>query len=70
MELRKVDPGYYMIKYCRPVSMRCKCSSVYRMSESQKKRRKVLRHSKKKDKIKTLKLREPHMKGEPFKTQY
>ena len=54
MELRKVDPGYYMIKYCRPVSMRCKCLSVYRMSESQKKRRKVLRHSKKKRQVKNI----------------
>ena len=55
MELLKIDPGYYMTKCCRSVSIHCRRSSIYRMSEPQKKRRKVLRHSKKSSKTKTLK---------------
>ena len=48
MELLKIDPGYSMTKCCRSVNNRRKRSSIYRMSEVQKKRRKVLRHSKEK----------------------
>ena len=48
MELLKVDPGYYTTKCCRSVNIRRKRSSIYRMSEPQKKHRKELRHSKKK----------------------
>ena len=47
MELLKVDPGYYTTKCCRSVNIRRKRSSIYRMSEPQKKHRKELRHSKK-----------------------
>ena len=43
-----IDPGYYMTKCCRSVNNRRKRSSIYRMSEVQKKHRKVLRHSKEK----------------------
>ena len=70
MDLLKIDPGYCMTKSCRSVNMRRKRSSIYRMSEPQKKGRKVLRHSKKKqNKTNTLKLTESHMKREAFKTQ-
>ena len=47
MELLNIDPGYYMTKSCRSVNMRRKRSSIFRMSELQEKRRKILRHSKK-----------------------
>ena len=50
--------------------MRGKRSSIYRMSEPQEKRRKVLRHSKKSNKAKTLKLKQTDMKREAFKIQY
>ena len=63
MELLKIDPGHYMTKSCRSVNKCRKCSSICRMSEPQKKHRKVLVHSKKKrNKTKILKLKEPHMK--------
>ena len=48
IELLKIDPGDYMTKCCRSVSTRRKRSSIYSISELQKKRRKVLSHSKKK----------------------
>ena len=37
MELLKIDPGYYVTKCCRSVNMRRKRSSIYIMSEPQKK---------------------------------
>ena len=43
MELLGIDSRYYMAKCCRSVNMRRTRSSIYRMSEPQKKRRKVLR---------------------------
>ena len=43
MELLGIDSRYYMEKCCRSVNMRRTRSSIYRMSEPQKKRRKVLR---------------------------
>ena len=46
--LLKMDPDYYMTQCCRSINIRLNRSSIYRMSEPQKKRRKVLRHSKKK----------------------
>ena len=42
-ELLGIDSGYYMAKCCRSVNMRRTRSSIYRMSEPQKKRWKVLR---------------------------
>ena len=48
MELLKIDPGYHMTKSCRFTNMRRKSSSIYSISEPQKKRRIVLHHSKKK----------------------
>ena len=48
MEVLKIDPGDYLIKCCRSVSTHRKRSSIYSISELQKKRRKVLSHSKKK----------------------
>ena len=48
MELPKIASGYYMTKCCRSVHMHRKCLSIYRMSETQRKRWKVLRYSKKK----------------------
>ena len=38
MELLKIGPGYYMTKCCRSVNLRRRRSSIYRMSEPQKKR--------------------------------
>ena len=52
MEPLKIYPGYSMTKCCRSVNIRCKRSSIYRMLEPQKKRRKVLHHSKKSSKAK------------------
>ena len=62
----------FIIKCCISVNVRRKRSSIYRMSAPQKKRQKVLRHSKKKqqDKKKKMKLKEPHMKRRAFKIQY
>ena len=37
MELLNVDRGYYMTKSCRSVNMHRKRSSIYRVSEPQKK---------------------------------
>ena len=54
IELLKIHPGYYMTKCCRSVNIRRKRSSIYRMSEPQKKRRKVKRHSKKKQQDKII----------------
>ena len=54
MELLKVDPGYYMPKSVRPVSIRRKHSSIYRMSEPQRKTSEVLRHYKRKQQDKNL----------------
>ena len=48
IEQPKIAPGYCMTKCCRSVNKRRKRSSIYRMSEPQKKGRKVLRHSRKK----------------------
>ena len=64
MELLKIDPGYYMTNCYRSANMRGKHSSIYRMSKPLKKRRKVLRHFKKSNKTKKLKLKEPHVRGE------
>ena len=61
IEWLNIDPGYYMTKCCRSVNKPRKRSFIYRMSEPQKKCRKVLRHSKKGSKTKTLMLREPLM---------
>ena len=54
MELPKIASGYYMTKCCRSVHMHRKCLSIYRMSETQRKRRKVLRYSKKKQQDKSI----------------
>ena len=54
IELLKIHSGYYMTKCCRSVNIRRKRSSIYRMSEPQKKRRKVKRHSKKKQQDKII----------------
>ena len=54
MELLKIDRGYYMAKCCRSENMRRKRSSIYRMSEPQKKRRKVLCHTKQSSKTKNI----------------
>ena len=72
MELLKIDTGYYIIKCCRSVNLCRKRSSIYMMSAPQKKRQKVLRHSKKKAtrQKKKMKLKEPHMKRRAFKIQY
>ena len=48
IEQPKIAPGYCMTMCCRSVNIRRKRSSIYRMSEPQKKGRKVLRHSRKK----------------------
>ena len=53
-ELLKIHPGYYMTKCCRSVNIRRKRSFIYRMSEPQKKRRKVQRHSIKKQQEKII----------------
>ena len=70
MELLKIDPGYHMTKSCRFTNMRRKSSSIYSISKPQKKRRKLLHHSKKSNKANRLKLKEPHMKRGAFKIQY
>ena len=49
MELLNTDPGYYMTKCCRSVNI---CRK--RSSEPQRKRRKVVRHSKKKQQDKNI----------------
>ena len=54
MELLKVDPGFHMTKSCRTVNVQRKRSSTYRMSEPQRKRRKILRHSKTKQQDKNI----------------
>ena len=53
-ELLKIHPGYYMTKCCRSVNIRRKRSFIYRMSEPHKKRRKVQRHSIKKQQEKII----------------
>ena len=60
MELLKIDSGYYMTKSCKSVNTCRKHPSIYSMLEPQKKQ-KVLRRSKKSNKTKILKLKEPHM---------
>ena len=57
MELLRIDQGYCMTKSCRSVNMRRKLPSIYRMSKPQKKRRKVQRHSKKKQPGKNIKTK-------------
>ena len=69
MELLKIDPGY-MTKCCKTVNIHRKRSFIYGMSEPQKKLRKVMRYSKKSNKTRTLKQKEPHMKRGDFKFQY
>lgn len=53
MKLLNVNPGYYMTKSCSKVNKKRIRQSAYKMSSPQKKRRAILRHSKKKgnDKI-------------------
>ena len=59
IELLKIDPGVHMTNSCRTVNTRRKLSSIYRMSEKLKKRRKILRHSKKKTQDKNIDIEGP-----------
>jgi hypothetical protein len=54
MKLLKVIPGFYMEKSCMSINASRKRSSTYRMSEPQKKRRTILRHSKRKTQDKNI----------------
>jgi len=53
MKLLNITPGFYMMKSCGSVNRKRKRLSVYKGTSLVKKRRKILRHSKKKrnDKI-------------------
>ena len=70
MELLKIDPGYYMTKCSRSGNERRKHLSIYRMSEPQKKRRKVLCHSKKQQQDKNIETEGTQTKRGAFKIQY
>ena len=59
MELLKIDPSVYMTNSCRTVNARRKRSSIFRMSEKLKKRRKIHRHSKKKTQDKNIDIEGP-----------
>ena len=48
MRMLKIAPGYHMTKSCGIINKERKRLSVYKSSEPQKKRRKILRHLKKK----------------------
>ena len=63
-----IDAGVHMANACSAVNRKRKRQSVYRATTPQKTRRKVLRHAKKKKKVRNrLKLKEPCMKLEVFK---
>ena len=55
--LLNVEPGIYTTESCLQINGIRKLRSLYKMSEKQKKRRKIIRHLKKSDKIKTYKLK-------------
>jgi len=53
-DLMEIDPGIHMTKCCGIINAFRKRMSVCRMSELQKKRRKILTHSKKKTQDKDI----------------
>ena len=73
MKLVKIDPSSYMKRFCRSVNMSSKRSYAFIGCRNYRKnvgRYCVIPKSKKSNKIKTLKLRELHMKKKAFKIQY
>ena len=55
-----------MNKLCQTVNMRRKRSSIYRMTDRQKKRRKILRHAKKKKENQNIDKEGPSYEPEGF----
>jgi len=53
LELINIEPGTYTKSICNTINKERKRRSAYRMSENQKKRRKMIRGLKKKSKIRT-----------------
>ena len=70
MELLKIDPDYYMTMCCRSYNMRRKRSSIYRIWELQKKCRKILLHSKKRQQEKNTETEGTSHEKVVFETQY
>ena len=66
MNLLNVNRGTYMNKLCQTVNMRRKRSSIYRMTDRQKKRRKILRHAKKKKENQNIDKEGPSYEPEGF----
>ena len=61
-----VDPGVHMTKSCGVVNALRKRLSAYKVSEPQKKRRKILRHSKKKIQDKNIEKEGPSYEAGGF----
>ena len=66
MEEMNIPPGDFLMRACQSINVERKTMSAYKMSQTQRKRRKVLRHNKKKKQVKHIDLEGPSYEAGGF----